>query len=231
MGLYNYTNLKEMYDLYKQQRVAFIITDIQCKDIDEYINNCIITLQNSGVNTNLMVKPKIYKSSNKYLNVVLSFNHKVQSLDLYQKAAFMTWINEMGNVESLKEYMIFNNKLKSENIEYSDILNIYKNKYNLYINFIGSSNNEYTSKIKFIYTGDRITSIEIKFKNKNKSYKQSVDSMKHGFYDILTIICKRMNKENNIKPTYVLIDSGNSLNKLDISNEHGIVDLYKTCIM
>ena len=216
MGLYSYINLKELYELNEKKRISFVVVDVQCKDIDEYINNCIITLQNSGLNINLMTRPKIYKSSSKVFNIVLTFKHTIKHLENNQKIALISWADDIGNVESLKEYLKFNNKVKSVELQYYDILQIFRNKYNFYINFLDRNKKIYTAKLKFIYTGDRIVAIDIIFNNKYKNYRQSVDSLEHGFYDMIAKSCRKAYRDYKLHPDSVLVDNGNIINKLKV---------------
>ena len=97
--MHNYISIGDFNNLKQTGRKAVIVRNVTSKDIDEYINNCIITMQNCNVDTNLFMQPRVLKENNT-INIVFMLrayaNDKIRSLQGIQGLSY--WIQNMDNV-------------------------------------------------------------------------------------------------------------------------------------
>lgn len=124
---FRYTTLNEMAELCKKGREAIVLFDINVSDIDEYINNCIITLDSSGVNTNNILIPKVKTNKDKKKTVFLVFRDKSK----IETHALNKWARNMGNVTNLKSF--FDNNYNSMGNNTKFLKNFDKFKYVLLV--------------------------------------------------------------------------------------------------
>lgn len=99
---YTYINNNDIVNYVHNNRVAVVVNDISSNNIDEYINNCIITLNNEGFNTNSLTQPRVYKRDGR-TNLVLLVKSSANMASL-NMLALNNWMRKMGNVVYLKDY-------------------------------------------------------------------------------------------------------------------------------
>lgn len=113
---YSYISLHDLHMMQKKNREAIVIFDVQTKDIEEYVNNCIITLGNDGFNTNLLINPKILsgtKMGNGNRIVIIPMRYNIK-LDANDSNILKIWAEQMGNVCNLKQFFENNYRNKVE---------------------------------------------------------------------------------------------------------------------
>jgi hypothetical protein len=102
---YKPVKLEEVVELHMSGRKAFVVFGVQTKDLEEYINNCEITLHNYGFDLNKLIIPKVVNVG-KYKNIFFFLRHHVD-LTVEETQNCKEWAKNMGNVASSVDF--FNN--------------------------------------------------------------------------------------------------------------------------
>lgn len=115
--MYNYINKRQIYNLANNGRIGFIVRDIRTNDIEEYVNNCIITLGNDGFDSKIIKQPKIFinETDGNSKNLVFMLNKSFDDMHMYPETLdyfnnnlniLSNWMNKMGNAFTLENYII-----------------------------------------------------------------------------------------------------------------------------
>lgn len=103
--MYCYTNEKSLRELVLNGRTAVVVTNADCKDMNEYINLCIRTLNSVNFNTNILVQPRVFiNTSTKKKNILLCVK-KGYTLNSSELTALQNWMIQMGNVSTVQDYV------------------------------------------------------------------------------------------------------------------------------
>ena len=70
--IYRYIGHNDIIELKRNKRIAYIIKNVNTKDISEYINSLMAVLNSMGIDTNILNIPKIRKASNGNYMILLS---------------------------------------------------------------------------------------------------------------------------------------------------------------
>ena len=103
--MYGYTDGTKLKPLVLESRIAVVVRGLPNGDPYEYINSCVITLKNSGVGTENLLQPKLFtdrrtRERNLLLTVKKGVTPEQVNID-----ALGIWANEMGNVETVQQYV------------------------------------------------------------------------------------------------------------------------------
>lgn len=115
--MYKYINEKQIIDILNKGRIGFVIRDIRTNDIEEYVNNCIITLGNEGFDTKILTQPKIFidKTDNNSRNLIFVLNKSFNDTTTCQKTftyfnknikILHNWLSKMTNAFTLDYYIL-----------------------------------------------------------------------------------------------------------------------------
>lgn len=79
--MHNYVSKNEMIGLVTKDRKAVIICNITTKDIDEYINNVIIFLENNKFSRAKLTIPKIIKEQDGTYSLMLLIRSGIEAIE------------------------------------------------------------------------------------------------------------------------------------------------------
>lgn len=102
---YSKITYKELEELKLKDRTAFIINVNKTNDIEEYINSSLIVLSNMGFDINKFTKPRVISFKNKSYAILLLVRSNINSLNKQDKNILKYWINCMGNVDTLSQFL------------------------------------------------------------------------------------------------------------------------------
>lgn len=114
--MFGYINKEQIYRLLNNDRIGFVIRDVRVNDIEEYVNNCIITLNTDGFDTKILTQPKIFinRTDKNSKNLVFLFNKSFNNEKTYQKNIYIyysnikvlyDWMSKIGNALILEDYI------------------------------------------------------------------------------------------------------------------------------
>lgn len=124
---YSYIKLDELYKMHMKNRNAIIIFDVHTKDLDEYINNYLITLKNCEFDTSLLLNPRIMSRKDKRIIILPLKNNKF--INITNRSSLDVWAKQMGNVCSIEDFFN-NNYRKTDEIKKATIIGNNLKKYN-----------------------------------------------------------------------------------------------------
>ena len=80
-------------------RKIIVVKNVTCADIEEYNNNCLVTLSNEGFNINLLTKVRLRKTRGKKSVDFIYLVRKEVDIKEINLAALNNWAIKMGNIE------------------------------------------------------------------------------------------------------------------------------------
>lgn len=109
MVMYGYMKQHDLEELIMNNRIAWVVTNIDSRDKQEYINCILITLHNSGFNTNILTRCHLIKS-NGCDNIVLLVRKQVKLTedDIH---AMNNWISQVGGESKVMSIQKFINNI------------------------------------------------------------------------------------------------------------------------
>lgn len=96
---FTYISEIELNRLISINRKIIKVKAVTCNDIEEYNNNCLITLSNEGFNVNLLTAVKLRKSRGKKQADIIYIVRKEVNAKEINVTALNKWATKMGNVE------------------------------------------------------------------------------------------------------------------------------------
>lgn len=110
---YKYSKLEEILKFHKQGRKAVVIFEVTAKDLDEYINNCLITIKQFNVDINKFIVPRVI--TNKNHKTIILIEKDSFKLSKIEEKDLRRWINKLGNATTLDKFL--NNEYKNKYTE------------------------------------------------------------------------------------------------------------------
>lgn len=101
--MHGYISRDSLEKLVRDDRVSFVISDVDTLDIDEYINASINLLGSLGFNTNLLTKCNIFKTNGLY-NIVVTIRSAAKPQEINREALEL-WMIQMGNIKTAQQYL------------------------------------------------------------------------------------------------------------------------------
>lgn len=95
--MHRYLNQSEYTKLILDKRKAIVIPDVHTKDLDEYIGNIMVYLNNAGINTSIFNIPKVIKNKMKNCYAVLLIVRSKYT-DI-EEAQFIKALQSINNVK------------------------------------------------------------------------------------------------------------------------------------